>query len=295
MYVEAVESAAPPRHLKPAALARCIGELPSLPSAFIAAVEALSQDDAPASTCIEAIERDQALTVRLLRLANSAFYGAQGQVASVGDAVQMLGLRTVASTLAAISLRATFGSVRCEGFCFDTYWRHTLCTAISARELARIVSLDPGEAFLLGLLHDVGKLILAMTSPELEAQALRLCAAEGIALHEAEQRVLGVSHAEVGATVASQWNFPATLVAAIAAHHIPTPLPTAERLDFSHLVLLANHMAHGLEGIAATDVEGDADVELLRDPMWSALGASEQQLRRLTQRVVSELAVMSSA
>lgn len=295
MYVESVESAPPPRHLKPATLARCIGELPSLPDAFIAAVEALSQDDAPASTCIEAIERDQALSVRILRLANSAFYGAQGQVASVGDAVQMLGLRTVASTLAAISLRATFGSVRCEGFCFDAYWRHTLCTAISARELARFMSLDPGEAFLLGLLHDVGKLILAMTSPELEAQALRLCASEGIALHEAEQVVFGASHAEVGATVASQWNFPATLSAAIATHHLPAPIHTAERLDFSHLVQLANHMAHGLEAAPTADMGADADVEFLMDPMWSTLEANKQQLRRLAQRVVSELSVMSSA
>lgn len=295
MYVEPVESAAPPRHLKPATLARCIGELPSLPGAFIAAVEALSKDDAPASTCIEAIERDQALSVRILRLANSAFYGAQGQVASIGDAVQMLGLRTVASTLAAISLRSSFGAVRCEGFSFDTYWRHTLCTAISARELARIASLDTGEAFLLGLLHDVGKLILAITSPELEAQALRLCAAEGLALHEAEQRVLGVSHAEVGATVAQQWNFPATLSAAIATHHLPASIPEGERLTFSHLVQLANHMAHGLEAAPTEGAGPEAETDFLMDPMWSVLDASEPQLRRLTQRIVSELSVMSCA
>ena len=124
-----LETTAAGEPLNPAEWARCIRELPSLPSAFIAAVEVLSQDQVPASTCIEAIERDQALTVRVLRLANSAFYGAPGQVSRIGDAVQMLGLRTVASTLAAISLRATLGALHCEGFCFDSYWRHSLCTA----------------------------------------------------------------------------------------------------------------------------------------------------------------------
>lgn len=284
-----LETAVSGELLNPAEWARCIRELPSLPSAFIAAVEVLSQDQVPASTCIEAIERDQALTVRVLRLANSAFYGAPGQVSRIGDAVQMLGLRTVASTLAAISLRATLGSLHCEGFCFDSYWRHSLCTALSARELARIAALDTGEAFLLGLLHDVGKLILAMTSPVLEAQALQLGHSEELPMHEAERRVFGVSHAEVGAAVARQWNFPASIPDAIAGHHRPLVVQPLERLTAGHLVRLANHMAHGL---AASP---DARELFLTDPLWFDLGISEQHLRDLTERVSGELDIMSCA
>ena len=280
---------APAAGLKPAAWARCIGELPSLQSAFMAAVKVLSEDDTPASACIEAIERDQALTVRVLHLANSAFYGAPGQVSRIGDAVQMLGLRTVASTLAVVSLQATLGALRCEGFCFDTYWRHTLCTALAARELAKVASLDTGEAFLLGLLHDVGKLVLAMTSPVQEAQALRICRSEGMSMHEAEQHVFGVSHPEVGAAVARQWNFPASLVEAIAGHHATAPIPAGERLTLTDLVRLADHMAHGLEA-SPTDIQS-----LLADPLWSVLGTSEQRLLDLAERVNAELQVMSCA
>lgn len=278
---------APVGQLEPTAWARCIGQLPSLPSAFIAAVKVLSEDDAPAAGCIEAIERDQALTVRVLRLANSAFYGAPGHVSRIGDAVQMLGLRTVASTLAAVSLRATLGALRCEGFSFDTYWRHTLCTALAARELAKIVSLDAGEAFLLGLLHDVGQLVLAMTSPELQAQALRLCRTENLTMHAAEHRVFGVSHPEVGAAVARQWNFPARIAEAIAGHHTPVPIAAGQRLVFSNLVHLANHMAHGLDTSSPADIEA-----LLVDPLWSVLGTSEQRLRDLAERVGGELQLM---
>jgi putative nucleotidyltransferase with HDIG domain len=288
--VNGVVLEAPVGHLEPAAWARCIRELPSLPSAFIAAVKVLSEDDAPASSCIEAIERDQALTVRVLRLANSAFYGAPGQVARVEDAVQMLGLRTVASTLAAVSLRATLGSLRCEGFCFDTYWRHTLCTALTARELAKISSLDAGEAFLLGLLHDVGQLVLAVTSPELEARALLLCRSQGLAMHEAERRVFGVSHPEVGAAVARQWNFPSRISEAIAAHHSPAPITAGQRLTFSDLGHLANRMAHGLDTPSPADIEA-----LLSDPLWSVLGTGEQRLRDLAERVEAELQLMACA
>lgn len=284
-----VEFAPPPKHLEAAAWARCIVSLPSLPSAFIAAVVLLSNDDAPAAPCIAAIERDQALTVRVLRLANSPFYGAQGQVSRIGDAVQMLGLRTVASALAAVSLRTALGSLQCKDFCFDSYWRHTLCTAITARELARLASMDTSEAFLLGLLHDVGKLILAMTSPDLETQALQLVRSDGIALHEAEQRLLGVTHAEVGAVVARQWNFPASFAEAIADHHRPVLASSGERPSFPLLIRLANQMTHGLE-------KSPVDLShVLEDPFWTVLGHSESQLRELAQRITDELQIVSSA
>lgn len=287
--MSAVETVAAERHLKPADWARCIGELPSLPSAFLAAVQVLSRDDAPAAACIEAIERDQALTVRVLRLANSAFYGTPGQVARIGDAVQMLGLRTVASTLAAVSLRGSLGSVRCEGFNFDRYWRHSLCTAIAAREMAKLASIDTGEAFLLGLLHDVGQLVLAMSSPALAAQALQLCRSETVSMHAAELRVFGVSHAEVGAAVARQWNFPTSISEGIAGHHGPALFPSWQRLTCTHLVQLANAMAHGLETST-----GDRE-PLLADPLWSILGVGPQRLSELMERISDELDILSCA
>jgi putative nucleotidyltransferase with HDIG domain len=287
--VSIMELTPPTRHLEPAAWARCILTLPSLPSAFIAAVELLSNDDASAASCIAAIERDQALTVRVLRLANSPFYGAQGQVSRIGDAVQMLGLRTVASALAAVSLRTALGSLRCDGFCFASYWRHTLCTAIAARELAQVASRDAGEAFLLGLLHDVGKLILAMTSPELESQALQLVRSDGLTMHDAEQLLLGVTHAEVGAVVARQWNFPAAFAEAIADHHRPVPAPAGEGPSLPLLIHLANEMAHGVE-------EPSSNTETrVNDPLWSVLGSSEQAMRALTARVTDELQIMAGA
>jgi len=284
--VSTLESAPPTQHPQTAAWARCIVTLPSLPRAFIAAVDLLSNDNASAADCIEAIERDQALTVRVLRLANSPLYGAQGQVSRIGDAVQMLGLRTVASALAAVSLQTALSSLQCKHFSFSSYWHHTLCAAISARELAHAASLDAGEAFLLGLMHDIGKLILAMTSPNLESQALQLVRSEGMTMHEAELQLLGVTHAEVGAVVARQWNFPAAFAAAIAEHHHPAPVMPGERISYPLLIHLANKMAYGLEDDMET---------LVQDPIWAALGCDERQLRDLSKRIADELLIMAKA
>lgn len=88
-------------------LSRCICELPAVPLALMVAVQVLSRDDLPASACVDAVEREQSLATRLLRLANSVFYGALGQVASVEDAMGILGFRTVASVVAAVSMRST--------------------------------------------------------------------------------------------------------------------------------------------------------------------------------------------
>lgn len=283
----AVDPLATGRPVEPAEWMGCIVKLPSLPSAFLAAVEVLAQDHAPISACIEAIERDQALTVRVLRLANSAFYGAPGQVSRIGDAVQMLGLRTVASTLAAVSLRATLASLRCEGFRFEAYWRHTLCTALAARELAKFVSLDSGEAFLLGLLHDVGQLILAMTRPALQAQVLQRCRSDGLSMHEAESQLFGVTHADVGAAVARQWNFPAAIADAIAAHHRPSRFLPSEGFTPSNLLRMANQFAHEMADAP------DAATGLLKDPLWSHLGIAEPALSERMQRIAAELDIVS--
>lgn len=266
-----------------AAMARCIGELPALPRALIAAVKVLSQDDVPAADCIDAIERDQALATRMLRLANSAFYGARGQVSSIGDAVQMLGMRTVASVVAAVSLRSTLAQLKCEAFSFETYWEHALSTAIMARELSRPATHDPGEAFLAGLLHDVGQLILVMSHPEQTEQALQLSQEAGIDLYEAERQTIGISHDEVGANVARHWNFPSSIVSAIAAHHVPLPPEPGDRVSLSTVIHLADVLAHQLDSgerdtEALDSLEALATLQLTHDTLQSLFARTEQEL-----------------
>jgi putative nucleotidyltransferase with HDIG domain len=271
-----------------AAMARCIGELPALPRALLAAVRVLSQDNVPAGECIDAIERDQALATRMLRLANSAFYGARGQVSSIGDAVQMLGMRTVASVVAAVSLRSTLAQLKCEAFSFEAYWQHALSAAIIARELSRPAAHDPGEAFLAALLHDVGQLILVMSHPEQAERALQLSQETGIDLYESERQVIGISHDAVGADVARHWHFPASIVSAIAAHHTPLPPEPGDRLSLSALIHLADALAQRLDsGEHSCGVPGDEDTR-------ACLQLTEDSLQQLFARTEQEIAAFSA-
>ena len=123
--------------------------------------------------------------------------------------------------------------VQCNGFRFATYWRHALTTAFVAREPASPAKLDPGEAFLAGLLHDVGQLLLVVAHPDSAELALLLSGEAPTNLCDAERSLIGVGHDEVGADAMRHWHFPRRLVNTVAAHHAPLPAEPGDRLSLS--------------------------------------------------------------
>lgn len=210
-----------PQPLDLAALARGVNHLPALPEVVLELLQVLRRDDLSAQRCITLIERDPALAGRTLRLANSAFYGVSGRVGSVGDAVRLLGLRTVAGVLAAVSLQATPGLQGCAGFSLRRHWQLAITTALAARCLAAAAGLDPEQAFLAGLLQDSGQLVLATLAPLHAAHVLAQALASGQTLETVEQALLGVAHPQLGALLAHHWHLPETIAQAIAQHHAP--------------------------------------------------------------------------
>ena len=203
------------------ALRRRVRELPALPQAAMAAAAALRDERSSSAHCSELIGRDQALAARVLRLANSAFYGVPGRVGSIRDAVQLLGRRTLSSVLTVATLSQQFHAADCLPFSFAGFWRHAIGVALAARGLARALDHDEDLAFTVGLLHDIGNLALATHFADATAHAIAHARAADASLHAAERSLLGIDHADVGALVAAHWQFPAGVVAAIAGHHAP--------------------------------------------------------------------------
>jgi len=224
-----------------------VSQLPPLPQAVRAVSLALQRDELSADRCIALIESDLALAARTLRLANSAFYGAPGRVGSIGDAVRMLGLRTVSGVLTAASMHGLLPAAPCPGFDFTRYWRHAVTTALAARALAGAAVQDPDQAFLAGLMHDIGQLVLVALQPGSAAAALALARESACTVAEAEQLVFGYTHAHVGALVAEHWRFPANIVRAIADHHETEPALDANSSQFRELIQLADAVALALE------------------------------------------------
>ena len=200
-------------------MARGVKHLPALPEVVAELLQALRRDSLSAQRCISLIERDPALAGRTLRLANSAFYGVSGRVGSVGDAVRLLGLRTVAGVLAAVSLQGTLGVAGCAGFSLQRHWQQAVATALAARCLAAAAGLDTEQAFLAGLLQDSGQLVLAALAPLHADHAMAQAKASGQPIETVEQAQLGVAHPQLGALLMRHWHLPEAMAQAIAQHH----------------------------------------------------------------------------
>jgi len=253
-----------------AALTQRVTELPRLPQAVTEVMLLLRHEQLSVQRCIALIERDQALAARTLRLANSAFYGVPGRVGSIGDAVRLLGLRTISGVLTAAALHHAIAVDACPEFDFERYWRHAIGVALATRALATIAGGDADEAFLAGLMHDIGQLVLAAYLPEQAGRALAMARACDLPAEQAETAVLGIAHARIGALVAAHWRLPSTITEAIASHHAPGRLAESQVPCLAGLIQVADAIVHAL------DIQGDdaEAVPTIEPTVWQRLKLS---------------------
>lgn len=272
----------PTARLDDGEIARRIHELPPLPRALTEALRVVRSDSLSAGGCVQAIEQDAVLAARMLRLANSPFYGACGRVSSVGDAVRLLGLRTVASVVVAVSMHSLLARWH-EGdsHLFQAYWQHAVATATAARELASAAGVDPDEAFLAGLLHDLGRLVLAVFVPGPARLARAHAMTEDIDPRDAEARFIGRAHDDVGAAVAGHWLLPEPIVAAIGLHHAPPPAAECSTAALAAVTHVADAIAHAMD-LADDPAE---TVPSIDNAAWRLAGPSESAMPRVVERV----------
>lgn len=220
-----------------------LNQLPSLPSAVSELLASIGDEDPDVEKIARLIAKDLGLTARVLRVANSSFYGLQKKVSTINDAVIVLGFRAVRSMVLAVSMGSTFRVDACAGFDAQAYFRHGVATALAARSLAPMVGQNPELSFTAGLLHDIGQLVLAANFPDQYATALAYRAKHDCQLIVAERDMIGLDHTIVGGLLAETWNFPETLRCAVVDHHHPA---SAEASSLADLIHLADITAHAL-------------------------------------------------
>lgn len=198
-----------------------VDALPEVPQVAFRVIQLLNIPDTAVSQLAELIGADQALTAKLLRLCNSAYYGLSRKVTTVPEAIMIVGFSAVKSMVLMITTQSTMNK-GLLGYKIrpGEFWRHSLGTAESARLIARKCK-DPREeeSFTAGLIHDIGKMVLNQCALPEVYRATNLMQKENISIYAAEARVLGFNHAEAGATLADRWKFPPLLVNAIRYHH----------------------------------------------------------------------------
>jgi putative nucleotidyltransferase with HDIG domain len=233
------------------------------------------------------------MAARTLKLANSAFYGVAGRVATIRDAVHLLGRRTLASLLTTAAVSAQFGPTPVNPhFTFARFWRHALGTALAAQAIARELGHDEELAFTAGLLHDIGQLALATHFPVEFGAVGAAAAAADLPSRPAELAVLGLDHAAVGTLIAQHWRFPGHVAQAIAQHHTPQPDAAHPRsASLADVVHVADAIAHALN-LSGADDEAVPDVDM---PAWTRLGLSPSTCLRLFERTETGVASLCQA
>jgi putative nucleotidyltransferase with HDIG domain len=198
-----------------------IKNLPTIPHILAEVNRMLQDNDVSVQKMGNIIESDQVLTSKILRLVNSAFYGFKSRIVDIRQAVMILGFNTVRNALTAVSVIDLFRmKEKYSGFDIRELWEHSATVAITGKHLAERAHLaSPSDCFVAGLLHDIGKLIMAEHFTDIFKQALELTREKGISFLDAEREISSIDHTRVGGYLARKWQLPNCLVDAIFYHH----------------------------------------------------------------------------
>lgn len=255
-----------------ARLAREVADLRPLGPAAARTLQLTEGAQFSAHDLAQVIGTDTAMTAKLLRLANSAYYGFPRRISTVRDAVVLLGFREVRSTVIASSVMDSMSGTGVLDA--RTFWHFSVTVGMLAEALARADRVHQGEAFTAGVLHDVGRLALDQHAPDLLRRVIGVAERENVPLPEAERAVLGYSSADLGAALTEQWNFPPALIDAVRWHDsrvedLPDPRSLAAQ------VIRAREFAQSY---------GLGDGIVLRPPAPPAEGASIPELAAILER-----------
>jgi putative nucleotidyltransferase with HDIG domain len=229
-------------------------KLPSPPNLYFKIVAELQSPDSSIDNIGSMVAQDPVLSAKLLQVVNSALFGLQMQVVSAAEAVMYLGMETTKALVLLAHTFSYFDKVRTADFSVEKLWKHSVATGKFAEQIARAEGCEPevvGQAFTGGMLHDIGKLLLAANLPEEFKKALMKARAEQLHYGDAESAVLGATHGELGACLLGIWGLPMPIVESVALHQYPVRF-----LSKNFCPLTAVHAANAIEHETQTGKPG---------------------------------------
>lgn len=253
-----------------------VGDIATLPEVTIKIIEIVEDPKSTARDLHEIIKNDPALSVKVLKVVNSAFYGLPGQVASVDRAIILLGLSAVKNISIAASIARLFKGRRISGqFSAVDLWKHSVAVAVAARSIARLsphpVMTD--EVFVAGLIHDIGTLVERQAFPDQFVEVINRCEGTDTDFLECERQVVGADHQAFGVGLTTKWKFPRHLRAAVGFHHNPEVL-SVELKNMATLIHLGDVLCCREKiGFYLT-----AQHSVIREDMLDTLGITCEQL-----------------
>jgi len=235
-----------------------VDDMPPFPQVVQRAMQALADPEYEVVGLVDILKVDQAITANILKLCNSAYFGLPRKVSSLKEAVVYLGANQLRQLLLSGAASKIFEKPNAGYAVFaDELWRHALATAVMAQVLRqyRRIKIDENTLFTAALLHDVGKVVLSNFVADKYRDIENMVESGKSSFQEAEREVLGFDHAEIGGKIAEKWEFPESIITAIAFHHEPGRSAREFRV-LSELVALSNNLAvmvgygTGVDGLA---------------------------------------------
>lgn len=260
-----------------------VKDIPSLPQ-FV--VETLNKLDDPKSSATDVgsrLSKDEGLVVRVLRLANSAYYGLSRRITGVSEAISFLGFKTVKSIVLAASVYKFMDSAF-TGYALDRggLWKHSQSVASTSRYLAEKLGIgDPEEAYIGGLMHDIGKIVLNDYVRFGYSIILRLVEEDKVPFCDAERQVLGFDHAQVGGLIMEQWNLPEAYAYITTYHHSPWDLP--EDMSIFQPVVDVVHVCNAMCIMLGVGIGADGMQYNISPDSLERLGIADK-----TEKIMSE-------
>ena len=270
-------------------LVHAIDELASLPG-VCGRITALVEDpDSTIKGMAQVISQDPGLSVKLLRIANSAFYGRVKTVETIEQALNVIGMQRLRDIVLGTAAIDTFNGSPNELVSMEDFWMHSIYCAIASRLLAKKIANKNAETiFVAGLLHDIGQLVLFHEKPEESRQAL-LMTIEDVNepdMVEVEQHIFGFDHCQIGAALAEHWSLPDLLVNSILYHHTPEKAVACQQ----EVALV--HIGNVLACMAELDEIAEDDVAGIHSMAWDITGLDEKiipEIMHETQEQFSEV------
>lgn len=246
-----------------------IEELPTLPAIIPKLLSLIKDPKSSALDLTVAISKDPALTSKILKVANSAYYGFQQKISELDRAVTLLGFNMVKTLALSISVIKVLPNVKKSAyFSQEGLWFHSLGVATAITELGRkyVKVKDTESLFIIGLLHDIGKVVFDQFFHDDFHLALEKANIDGLKLHEAEKELIGIDHCEAGAMLLKRWNFPQKVVFAVMYHH-RDDLPENADPRYGAMLRMANALVQeqqmGKEGNSVSNEIRVSDIDLL--------------------------------
>ena len=212
--------------------------LPTVPTVVQEVMASFKNEKISSASLAHNISSDLGLSSKVLRVANSSFYGLSRQVGSIQDAITILGFDTLRSIVISAGYMSAFPVSPNSVFDREAYWKHSFRVATYTEALAKCQGGSRQMSFTAGMFHEVGQLVLSICIPEEFAKVLAQQKTSALSMIEVEQTVLGFDHAEIGAELAKRWNFPIEIENAIHFWHVPEYEPFETITGFVHVAAL---------------------------------------------------------